>query len=204
MVHWCNNKDFYFTYLAESFSKEIYTKLHSFHSEKILQQKSKYSSTDNLGGNKNNNSSYDSPSPNSATGETPSRKQSELNYLDFLLNLNLDDEAKNLLFGNSIDQKLDAMVKDWYSSHDILFSIHPFDGSVLIWLVDWLDEYMPGNYRQAQVSFHAKLPNSVPVGDAVSLTNSVFLYIEPTKISSPPPSINQTWVIKPFNCISNN
>ena len=40
---------------------------------------------------------------------------------------------------------------------------------------------MPGSYRQAQVSFHAKLPNSIPVGDAMSLSNSVFLYTEPVK-----------------------
>ncbi len=43
-------------------------------------------------------------------------------------------------------------------------------------LVDWLDEYIPGNYRQPLVSFHAKLPNAISVGDAISLTNSVFLY----------------------------
>ena len=39
-----------------------------------------------------------------------------------------------------------------------------------------MDEYLPGNYRQPLVSFHAKLPNAIPVGDAISLTNSVFLY----------------------------
>ena len=43
---------------------------------------------------------------------------------------------------------------------------------------------MPGNYRQAQVSFHAKLPNSVPVGDAMSLTNVVFLYTEPIRLNT--------------------
>jgi hypothetical protein len=188
IVHWCNNKDFYFTFLAEAFSKEIYAKLHQFHMEKLRQQKSKQSSMDNLDTTSNNEDTATLDGANkthSSNHMDTSRKNSELNYLDFLLSLNLDDEAKNLLFGNSIDQKLDAMVKDWYSSHDILFSIHPFDGSVLIWLVDWLDEYMPGNYRQAQVSFHAKLPNSVPVGDAVSLTNQVFLYIEPSKVSVP-------------------
>jgi hypothetical protein len=50
-------------------------------------------------------------------------------------------------------------------------------------LIDWLDEYMPGSYRQAQVSFHARLPNSIPIGDAMSLTNSLFLFIEPIKIN---------------------
>ncbi len=95
---------------------------------------------------------------------------------------NLEEEIKNSLFGHSIDQKLDAMIKDWYTNHDVLFSIHPIDGSILIWLVDWLDEYLLGNYRQVQVSFHAKLPNTVPVGDAMSLTDSVFLYTEPIRL----------------------
>lgn len=53
-------------------------------------------------------------------------------------------------------------------------------------MVDWLDEFMPNSYRQAQVSFHAKLPNTIPIGDAVSLTNSIYLYTdtEPIRIRS--------------------
>jgi hypothetical protein len=104
---------------------------------------------------------------------------------DLFSYLSLDEETKSQLFGNNqIDHKLDAMVKDWFTSHDILYCIHPSDGSILIWLVDWLDEYLPGNFRQAQVSFHAKLPNSIPVGDAMSLTNGVFLYTEPIKLDT--------------------
>lgn len=116
-----------------------------------------------------------------STNSTNNQTATESNF-DIFSYLNLDEETKTSLFGNMIDHKLDIMVKDWFSSHDILFSIHPTDGSILIWLVDWLDEYLPGNFRQAQVSFHAKLPNSIPVGDAMSLTNSVFLYTEPIKI----------------------
>jgi hypothetical protein len=43
---------------------------------------------------------------------------------------------------------------------------------------------MPNSYRQAQVSFHAKLPNTIPIGDAVSLSNSIYLYTdtEPIRI----------------------
>lgn len=37
---------------------------------------------------------------------------------------------------------------------------------------------MPNSYRQAQVSFHAKLPNTIPIGDAISLTNSIYLYTD--------------------------
>lgn len=37
-----------------------------------------------------------------------------------------------------------------YSS-DLLFSVHPVDGSLLVWVADFLDEYQPGEFRQAQV-----------------------------------------------------
>jgi hypothetical protein len=32
-----------------------------------------------------------------------------------------------------------------------LFAIHPIDGSLLVWVADFLDEYQPGSFRQAQV-----------------------------------------------------
>lgn len=170
-----NNKDFHFTYLAELFSKEIYQKLKNVFTQQMKQQEEQESS---------------GSSQEDFSSEPPQAQNSNFN-LDFLLNLNLDEETKSLLFGNSIDQKLDQMLKDWYTSHDILFCIHPLDGSILIWLVDWLDEYMPGSgYRQAQVSFHAKLPNTIPIGDSNSLTNSVFLYIEPVKVNYNPKPID--------------
>lgn len=93
----------------------------------------------------------------------------------------LNDTSKNLLLNQDQDQRLDKIIKDWYSSQDLLYCINPIDGSILIWLIDWLDEHMPGTYRQPQVSFHAKLPNTMPVGDAFSLTNSVFLYSQKMK-----------------------
>lgn len=90
-----------------------------------------------------------------------------------------------------MDHKLDKIIKDWYSSQDLLFCIHPLDGSILIWLVDWLDEYLPGNYRQPLVSFHAKLPNAISIGDAMSLTNSVFLYSQQMQLFS---AATQTYI----------
>ena len=42
-----------------------------------------------------------------------------------------------------------------------------------------IDESFPNNYKQTQVSFHAKLPNSIPIGDASTISNSIFLYINP-------------------------
>lgn len=43
-------------------------------------------------------------------------------------------------------------------------------------LVEWLDEYAPGTYRQAQVSFSSRIPNALPLGDAMSMSTSLILY----------------------------
>ena len=46
--------------------------------------------------------------------------------------------------GESLDLRIESLVRDWHESADMLFSIHPLDGSLLVWLVDYLDEYIPG------------------------------------------------------------
>ena len=43
-------------------------------------------------------------------------------------------------------------------------------------LVDWLDEYTPGSFRQAQVSFSSRLPKAVPLGDASTLSTHLALF----------------------------
>ncbi len=43
-------------------------------------------------------------------------------------------------------------------------------------LVDWLDEYNPGSFCQAQVSFSSRLPNAVPLGDASTLSTHLALF----------------------------
>ena len=144
IVHWMNNKDFNFTYAAELFSHEIHEKLRRIKSEKYSKESSQQElSDDTLTGdeftrrnaNYSRSNSVDSeqiklPPPTSATTKIHSDFDDNIDFLNYL---NLNDETKNLLFGHSIDQKLDAMVKDWYSSHDVLFCIHPLDGSILIW-----------------------------------------------------------------------
>lgn len=69
-------------------------------------------------------------------------------------------------------------------------------------LVDWLDEYSPGSFRQAQVSFSSRLPNAVPLGDASTLSTHLalfnpfhildlrhLLHLDPPSLHSPPPSV---------------
>lgn len=50
-----------------------------------------------------------------------------------------------------IDHEIEILLSEWNKNPDMLFSIHPVDGSLLVWHVDWLDEYQPGMFRQVQV-----------------------------------------------------
>lgn len=77
---------------------------------------------------------------------------------------------------DSLDMRIESLLKDWHHNPDLLFSIHPIDGSFLIWVVEYLDEYQPGSFRQAQVSFSTRIPSAFPLGDAMSMSTTVSLY----------------------------
>ncbi|CAG2069320.1 unnamed protein product, partial [Timema podura] len=77
---------------------------------------------------------------------------------------------------DSLDAKIEGLLRDWHHNPDLLFSIHPIDGSYLIWVVEFLDEYHPGSFRQAQVSFSTRIPNAFPLGDAMTMSTNVCLY----------------------------
>ncbi|EPY87469.1 hypothetical protein CB1_000244003 [Camelus ferus] len=50
----------------------------------------------------------------------------------------------------AVDHQIELLLSEWSKNADMLFSIHPMDGSLLVWHVDWLDEYQPGMFRQVQ------------------------------------------------------
>ncbi|XP_071965576.1 dmX-like protein 2 isoform X2 [Antedon mediterranea] len=75
-----------------------------------------------------------------------------------------------------LQKRLDCLMRDWYKASDMLFAIHPVDGSFLLWLVDFLDETSPGTHRQAQVSFSCRIPLAFPVGDATTLCSNIVMY----------------------------
>ncbi|KAK2837802.1 hypothetical protein Q5P01_015014 [Channa striata] len=76
----------------------------------------------------------------------------------------------------AVEHQVDLLLEEWNKGADMLFSIHPIDGSLLVWHVDWIDEYQPGMFRQAQVSFVSRIPVAFPAGDAISLSHSVVMY----------------------------
>uniref|UniRef100_A0A3P9AEL0 RAVE complex protein Rav1 C-terminal domain-containing protein n=1 Tax=Esox lucius TaxID=8010 RepID=A0A3P9AEL0_ESOLU len=86
------------------------------------------------------------------------------------------DPASVQLPAAVVEHQVEVLLEDWNRGADMLFSIHPMDGSLLVWHVDWLDEYQPGMFRQVQVSFVSRIPVAFPTGDANSLSRSVVMY----------------------------
>ena len=170
VVNWMNNKDFTFTLEAELISRELIDKLKKIQIENEIKNKEN-GRTGSSSSNEESSSNEDINNNGNEIGKKLNQNETiDYNYAA------INEETKALLLSNSMDLKLDSMMKEWYNSHDMLFCIHPVDGSILIWVVDWLDEYMPNGYRQAQISFHARLPNAVPIGDAISMKPHLCLF----------------------------
>ncbi|XP_036399106.1 dmX-like protein 2 isoform X4 [Megalops cyprinoides] len=75
-----------------------------------------------------------------------------------------------------LDRKMETLTLEWNKSPDMLFTIHPADGSFLVWHVKYLDEFIPGIFRQVQVSFSSRIPVAFPTGDANSLSKNIMMY----------------------------
>jgi hypothetical protein len=89
-----------------------------------------------------------------------------------------------------MDIKLEALLRQWHQSNDILFAIHPVDGSLLIWYVlcccgssffvnTSLCRSLFGvddTFRQPTLSFTSRLPNALPLTDALSLRHNVLTF----------------------------
>ncbi|KAM9201376.1 dmX-like protein 2 isoform 6-T6 [Dugong dugon] len=75
-----------------------------------------------------------------------------------------------------LDRKIEMLLTEWNKNPDMLFTIHPMDGTFLVWHVKYLDEYNPGIFRQVQVSFSSRIPVAFPSGDASSLSKNIMMY----------------------------
>uniref|UniRef100_A0A8C7D4H2 Dmx like 1 n=1 Tax=Oncorhynchus kisutch TaxID=8019 RepID=A0A8C7D4H2_ONCKI len=148
-VHWLNNKELLLTLAMEVFLQQLRGSVEQNHSE---------------------NSQEGSPIPqlfNEMVGGIA---------LLFHLLIGGPDVASTQLPAAAVEHQVEVLLEDWNRGADMLFSIHPMDGSLLVWHVDWLDEYQPGMFRQVQVSFVSRIPVAFPTGDANSLSRSVVMY----------------------------
>ncbi|CAG0879086.1 unnamed protein product [Darwinula stevensoni] len=193
VLHWLNNKEMYFTMQAEQILLELGKK--ALESEMMSQNipASQGSSDSDLEANEVDDAPASKTTGKKVGFHLPRSPFHHHNQQQQKLLLPLDNDtliaASNnrspinghldgTLFplADTLDRKIETLHRDWHHSPDLLFSIHPIDGSFLVWMVEWLDEFQPGSFRQAQVSFSTRIPNALPLGDAMSMSTNIGLY----------------------------
>ena len=88
----------------------------------------------------------------------------------------LSDIQESSTYAAVVSSCIGNLLHEWYNSPDTLLAVHPVDGSLLVWLVEWLDVQNGVPYRQPQVSFLSRIPSVLPPADANSLLNKLFVY----------------------------
>uniref|UniRef100_A0A0P5RMU8 DmX protein 2 n=1 Tax=Daphnia magna TaxID=35525 RepID=A0A0P5RMU8_9CRUS len=202
VVHWLNNKEMHFTlqaeYILQELSKKAVGREESFQNGlgaaeseddrgedpepqvDFLRRKKLRATTGDLAKflrtEPDQGKNLDLPSPHAGPGLHPDQIMSNTASL-YSMNTDITGvTGLGVPLGDALDHRIETLLKDWHHSPDLLYAVHPLDGSYLVWLVDWLDEYNPGSFRQAQVSFSSRLPNAVPLGDASTLSTHLALF----------------------------
>lgn len=196
ILHWLNNKEMHFSLQAEAILQELTRKMnekehmqnhsngnseghpeghetHQNHEEFDESAKKKFAKSQKSFSHEENSASDDHfTQSNKSNGAGMQSHHSISNTTS--LNSLATDPAVHVT--DALDMKIECLLRDWHQSPDLLYSIHPIDGSYLIWVIEWLDEYHPGTFRQAQVSFSTRIPSAFPLGDAMSMSTTVSLY----------------------------
>ncbi|NWY59693.1 DMXL1 protein, partial [Chionis minor] len=159
VVHWLNNKELHFTLSMEVFLQQL-KKSFEHHSPETNTEES----------NQTDGRSEEEVDEN-GDEQKGNQEKKELGDEKTTPNWSLVPLSSAI-----IDHEIEVLLSEWSKNADMLFSIHPMDGSLLVWHVDWLDEYQPGMFRQVQVSFVSRIPVAFPTGDANSLCRSIVMY----------------------------
>lgn len=104
------------------------------------------------------------------------RARTPLDYLKHLQDDTLSDIEESSAYAVVVSSCIGNLLHEWYNSPDTLLAVHPIDGSLLVWLVEWLDVQNGVPYRQPQVSFLSRIPSVLPPADANSLLNKLMVY----------------------------
>ncbi|KFP53548.1 DmX-like 1, partial [Cathartes aura] len=159
VVHWLNNKELHFTLSMEVFLQQL---------KKSFEHHSPETNTEDS--NQMDGKSEEEVDEN-GDEQKGNQEKKELGDEKTTPNSSLVPLSSAI-----IDHEIEVLLSEWSKNADMLFSIHPMDGSLLVWHVDWLDEYQPGMFRQVQVSFVSRIPVAFPTGDANSLCRSIVMY----------------------------
>uniref|UniRef100_A0A3Q2CU11 Dmx-like 2 n=1 Tax=Cyprinodon variegatus TaxID=28743 RepID=A0A3Q2CU11_CYPVA len=159
VVHWLNNKDLSFTSSMDLFM----TQLRKF-SEQHLDQTTE-EPLDPEGSPMKFDFASSEQGEEGDSGEQGSTKASSPG-----------SSSSMPLPSMLLERKMETLTIEWNKSPDMLFTIHPTDGSFLVWHVKYLDEFNQGIFRQVQVSFSSRIPVAFPTGDANSLSKNILMY----------------------------
>ncbi|NXU54405.1 DMXL1 protein, partial [Turnix velox] len=159
VVHWLNNKELHFTLSMEVFLQQLKKNFEHHSPETNTEESSQMDGRSEEEADENRDE------------HRRSQEKTELGNERTNPNLSVAPLSSAI-----IDHEIEVLLSEWSKNADMLFSIHPVDGSLLVWHVDWLDEYQPGMFRQVQVSFVSRIPVAFPTGDANSLCRSVVMY----------------------------
>ncbi|XP_029173439.1 dmX-like protein 2 isoform X2 [Nylanderia fulva] len=203
ILHWLNNKEMHFTMQAENILQELTRKVvekeeglqHQEHTEHVEQHDSEDECTPKKGirlqtiqkpavGGRSMSQEDHSSDEHHTTHTTSSHhslahsvhSHPSLSNTTSINSIATDATSTMNHAPDSLDTKIETLLRDWHHNPDLLFSIHPIDGSFLIWHIEWLDEYHPGSFRQAQISFSTRIPNAFPLGDASTMSHNVSMY----------------------------
>ncbi|XP_044020160.1 dmX-like protein 2 isoform X2 [Aphidius gifuensis] len=200
ILHWLNNKEMHFTMQAENILQELTRKVvekeeglhnnnhhhetdhveHDSEDEHTPKKSSRHQNSAKRTTSQDDHSSdeHHTPHTGSSHHSLPYSVHSHASLSNTTsINSIATDAASSINHGpDSLDTKIETLLRDWHHNPDLLFSIHPIDGSFLIWHVEWLDEYHPGSFRQAQISFSTRIPNAFPLGDASTMSHNVSMY----------------------------
>ena len=174
VLHWLNNKEMFFSLEAGKILREL-AKLALTREDSGVEQEMLEDSSDKYKAEKS------STKDTGSVAETQSGSGG-LSHAPSITSFNTDVSQPSSVSGHQIslsealDQKIESLLRDWHQSSDLLFSVHPVDGSLLVWVADFLDEYQPGEFRQAQVSFSSRIPNAIPIGDASTMSSNISVF----------------------------
>uniref|UniRef100_A0A8B9CYX5 Dmx like 2 n=1 Tax=Anser brachyrhynchus TaxID=132585 RepID=A0A8B9CYX5_9AVES len=127
-------------------------------------------------------------------GDVEVEEEEEMEEKERGLHMKLDHGLRMPLPTVLLDRKIELLLTEWNRNPDMLFTIHPIDGTFLVWHVKYLDEHTPGIFRQVQVSFSSRIPVAFPSGDASSLSKNIMMYACPVLLKDISNAVHQKTV----------
>uniref|UniRef100_A0A8C4P044 Dmx-like 2 n=1 Tax=Dicentrarchus labrax TaxID=13489 RepID=A0A8C4P044_DICLA len=159
VVHWLNNKDLSFTSSMDLFMLQL---------RKFSEQQLDQTTEDPLDPEDLDEMSDKASSEHGEEGEPGEQGSTKASSPGSSSSMPLPSML--------LERRMETLITEWNKSPDMLFTIHPTDGSFLVWHVKYLDEFNQGIFRQVQVSFSSRIPVAFPTGDANSLSKNILMY----------------------------